>query len=253
MSDFFTERYQNFSNIELQRIIENPGSYQPQAVEAAKEVLAGRQLPESEMEALKVQIATEKQAKQREDQKKKEFEGKLRAAGQSVFAAVNPIQEKGLQASDSIRTLTILFTIVSIYQLCRQFDMVLFMFSGNGARWDFSMVTLWLIPLLLPPIATILFHLRKKMGWFLMVTFLVLSLVGCLRMFFYEMAFSVEIYMGTPTIVYIAVMLLYAVLLWVICNDNIRQVYNVSTNFMVKTLLYVAVISSIVMYLSSAL
>ena len=61
-------------------------------------------------------------------------------------------------------------------QIIKEFEMLSFMFSGQG-EWDFSMI-LYFLPLIIIPTATILFWLRKKIGWILLCIYLSYSVVN---------------------------------------------------------------------------
>jgi hypothetical protein len=71
MSDF-AERFRNHSNSHLLKIVESKGEYQPEAIEAAKNVLESRQLTEQEMQTAKAEIANEQL------EKKESFKRKFR-------------------------------------------------------------------------------------------------------------------------------------------------------------------------------
>lgn len=255
MTDF-NERYQNYSNLELLRIIENPNSYQPQAVETAKAMLAGRQLPQQELDALMADIAREKQTRLTEEQKKKEFEAKLKAAGESVFSAISPIQAKGSNVDSLIKSLTMFFGLISVYQLYTHIELMFYMVTDSDAKWDFGM-GLFLMPVLLYPIATFLFYKRKNIGWFLIAMLLTFSLVGCVWFFAYYAIISTgmfsSIYSLSSIVISVFMVLLYSASLWVICKEEVREVYGVSTKYMVKALVYLSLISCLLMYLTTAL
>lgn len=68
----------------------------------------------------------------------------------------------------AILWLSILMILLFLYQLYSQFGLLMYMFKNNAAKWDFSMAMYFLRPLVIMPVAAILFALRKKSGWALL-------------------------------------------------------------------------------------
>jgi len=256
MSDF-TERYQNYSDIELLRIIRTPKSYQPLAVETAENILNSRNLSPDELKAMHAKIDNEFEAKLTAELKRKEFENKIIGTGDSIFSAINPIQKDGSNANTIIKSMAIFIGLISIYQIYNQMGLLFFMFGDSAARWDWS-VLLYFFPVILPPVAAILFFMRKSMGWLLLAMFFVFSLLGNIRMLFFSLSIprsDIEainnLYPRSSATAFFLTALFYAALLWVICTREIREAFMINNKFMVRTLLILTVVSFVIMYLGA--
>ncbi len=88
----FTERFRQYSNSDLLKIIDSPDDYEPSAVETAKTLLASHQLSDHAMAIAKAELAVLNQAKDAKDQKKKGLELSMKKVGASILSTVNPIQ-----------------------------------------------------------------------------------------------------------------------------------------------------------------
>lgn len=170
MTDF-TEKFTTYSNTDLLKIIDSPDYYQPLAVETAKTIFASRQLNNKDIEIAKAELDALKQEKEATEKKKINLENKAKSIASFVLSTVNPIQTETSNSDKIIKTITIAFGGLFLFQLYKEFGMISFMFTDSGAKWDFSMV-LYFLPLLIVPTATILFFKRKKIGWTLLAIFL---------------------------------------------------------------------------------
>mgnify|MGYP000580745891 CR=1 FL=1 len=91
MSDF-EERFKNHSNSHLFKIIESKGQYQPEAIDAAKNILTSRQLTEEEIEKAKAEIATEQREKDALKQKRIKITNKVNESISSVVETIHSAQ-----------------------------------------------------------------------------------------------------------------------------------------------------------------
>jgi CRISPR/Cas system-associated protein Csx1 len=85
----FSESYKLISNTELLNILDHPGDYQPLAVEAAKNELLKRQLSETEIKEAREPIIAKQIQKEKQREKTKEIENKLKTAGYTLIDTLN--------------------------------------------------------------------------------------------------------------------------------------------------------------------
>src|SRR5690606_40011391 len=179
----FTELYQKLSNSELLKIISESEKYNPIAVETAKTEIASRQLTEQELNQAKSKIVEKENAKKRVIEKRKEFEKKIGKNASTLFDTINPIQN-GIQTPEKIIRLTILvFGGLAIYRLYQQLGMFQIIFHEGISDWDLSMIE-YFFPIIILPIAVILYWKRNKIGWILLSIFLTYSAFNAVVLFF---------------------------------------------------------------------
>jgi len=237
----FSESFKTYSNAELLRVIENPDDYQPQAIETAKNIFADRKLSEMEIKIAKDELEIEKQEKLRKEQQKRVVEDKVKNIGKSVFDQINPIQEKTPNSEKTIRIISILFGGLFLFQLYKEFGMLKFMFTDSYSEWDFSTV-FYFLSFIIIPTATILFYMRKKIGWLLLTIYLVYSAVSTIGLFILTM--KVNMYPEGPTAIFpqisptihILSFLFLSGIIWVISREKIRTIYSIGKRTMVLTI-----------------
>ena len=247
----FSEKFKTYSNAELLRVIEKPNDYQPQAVETAKKIFAGRKLSEMEIKIVKDELEVEKQGKLRKELQKQAVEDKIKNIGKSVFDQINPIQNETPTSEKTIRIISILLGGLFLFQLYKEFGMLKFMFTDSYAEWDFSMV-LYFLPLIIIPAGTILFYMRKKAGWLLLAIFLIYSAVSAIGMIILTMKMKplgVEgldsIFPQIPSIMYMLAFLFYSGIIWTISRDKIRIIYSISKLTIALTISIVTLVVSL--------
>ena len=142
---------------------------------------------------------------------------------------INPIQDNEDDARKSprlINTIAIIFLAIGLLQIITQFDLITGLFQDS--RWDFSVV-IFLFPVIITPLAAILFWMKKTAGWILLSIYLSFALMGLLWMFF--IAYDPTFLIGS---------LFFSGTLWTISQERIRSVFKISTDTM-----YASVIASI--------
>lgn len=90
----FTDRYKNYSNSELLKIIDNPNNFQPLAVETAKAIFESRQLSDEDIEIAKATIAIQRQEKEAHDEKEKSSAIKVKNIGALTCRHLLPNSDK---------------------------------------------------------------------------------------------------------------------------------------------------------------
>jgi hypothetical protein len=229
----FTERYKSFTNSDLLRVIENQSDYQPEAVEAAKTEINQRNLPDQELSEAKSELEAERQEKKKQNEKRAEVERKVKSLGTSVFDTINQIQESAPTTERLIRLVTIVFGLIAVFKWYSQFGLVKFMLTDNSAGWDLSMVE-YFLPLILLPIALILFWLRKKSGWILMAAYLTYSTIGAFGLIIMTWNMGPlgipaidNLFPQTSPTTQILTTLFFGGTLWVLTKKEIKEHFNI--------------------------
>jgi len=224
----FTERFKTYTNTELLRVIDNPHDYQPDAVKTAREVFAKRLLSDEEIEIARKELQTEKQ----QESQKKEKMDRINDRASSVLEEVDPIQRKTPTADKIINIISIILGILFLYQIYKDAELIVSLFK-DIRDWDLS-VLIYFLPLIVLPLAAILFYKRQKLGWILLAIFLTYSAVS-----------SCFLLPVSPAI-YLIIILFYTGMTWSICKENIRDIYSVSKQTMILVITIPAVILGII-------
>ena len=244
----FDEKFKTYSNTDLLRVIENPNDYQSQAVETAKTIFSDRQLSEMEIKIARDELEFERQEKLSKEQQKRAVENKVKNVGKSIFDHINPIQKETPTSEKTIRIISILFGGLFLFHLYKEFGMLRFMFTDSYAEWDFSMV-LYFLPLIVIPTATILFYMRKKIGWLLLTIFLAYSAVSAIGLFILTINMKPSgigaldnLFPQILPLTYILGFVFFTGIIWVISREKIRTIYSISKWTMILTVAITALI-----------
>jgi hypothetical protein len=230
----FAERYKTFTNAQLIRIIDNQIEYQQLAIEAAENELAQRQLTDEELDILKTQNETQERENQIQKDKKEAFENKVKDITVSITDTLNPIRTASLSTNQVINRISIAFGLLFLFQAFTQIGLIVFIFTNSQSKWDFGVVA-YLLPILVLPVATLLFWRRKKYGWILLFIFLIYSVLTTIVSFildFRSQHSGVEVidnlFPVTSPATYLMRIFLFGACLWLICKNNIREVYSIN-------------------------
>jgi hypothetical protein len=251
--DDFKSLYKTFSNSKLLEIIENPESYQPLAVEAAKNEFLNRGLSEEEVQEAKTSLNYELLQKEKERQKLKIIEGNLKRTGFALFETLNPIEQKAKNLDIMLRLIIIVFSIIFLYQLFREYKNIsysiedLFRFPVAGF--------LGLFPVFILPIALVGFWKKKSWGWIFLVIYLVYSLLVALwilgltcRLYF---KYANENFFRKPPIAaYLFSVFFLAGTLIIICKQNMREVFTINKDILTKCIIMTAILTLILLIFS---
>ncbi len=248
----FTERYNSKSNIELLKIIKNPRDFKPLAIQAAKDILAKRELTPIEIENHQAELT--RQWKDKEIERKDRFEQrkKLISKGLNYLDPINPLKS-GITSTERIIRITIVtFGFLSLYWLFSRIGDFVLIFSGDLGVLDFS-VALLVLQLFLPPCGIILFHRRKPIGWIILSIMLIipttLSILNIINTYKYQAAENSL----TTLIVSFAPSFSSSLLafvfnggfLFALCRENVRKVYSITSN---KMYLIIGIVIVAVLY-----
>lgn len=230
----FSERFKTFSNSSLLRVIKNQSDYQAEAIEAAKSEINSRSLSDRAIRESKSELEAEEKEKQKQKEKRAKVEQKVRTIGTSVFDTVNPFQESAPTAERQIRLITLIFALIGVFKWFNQFGLVKFMLIDNSAEWDLSLIEPFL-PMILLPLALILFWLRKRSGWILIIAYLTYSTmlaIGQAIVIWRMEPFSEPVLDSfIPRIIpsgQILIVLFFGGILWLLTKREIKEHYSIS-------------------------
>lgn len=238
----FAERYKTQTTTQLLRVIENPTDYQPAAVEAAQYEIDHRELSEEELADSKRELEAERQDKENEKAKKDEVERKVKSYGALAFEAINPLQQSAPTADRLITLVTIVFGIMAIFNGYTQYGLAKYMLMDNTLGWDLSMVEFFL-PLILLPVAIILFWFRKTIGWTLMAIFLTYSAISAFVLLIF--AFLTEpsdselvntLFPQPSVTTKILITIFFVGTLWVLNRKDVREKFKMSRSIAIGTM-----------------
>ena len=247
----FDEKFKNYSNSELLRIIDNPNDYQPQAVETAKNIISDRQLSEVEIKIAKEELEFEIQEKSSKKQQKRAIENKVKDVGKYIFDHINPIQQETPTSEKTIRIISIFFSGLFLFHIYKKFRMLMFMFTNSYAEWDFSLL-FYFLPLIIIPSIAILFYTRKKIGWLLLIIYLTYSAVLEIGKFILAIKITSSyiplfdlIFPQISPLTHILAFLFFSGVIWIISKENIRTVYSIGKQTMILTVIVTALIAGL--------
>lgn len=188
----FTERYQQLTNEELLNIIANASSYQPIAVETAKQELLTRGVSEehlNELIAQNLEAAAQQQKLLKEQQETEKTEMK------ALFEPVNPFQKEVPLHERQVRFMSWIFmalglyailVLIEIYRLNSSLSSKYDMFTISGESEKNYVSLLCFVSGIIIMIGLVLFWKRKRFGWILITFTAVSGIIGMLFNFFYN-------------------------------------------------------------------
>lgn len=226
----FSERYKSLYNSDLLKIINNPGDYQPLAVETAKIELNTRQLTAEELEIANKEYESQQVKEQARIEKQHALEN---ISKRTLFSMLEIIKRPPPKRRIKI-IISMIFILMLLFQAIGKISLVSYMFTDDGAGWDLAMVIL-LLPLLLIPISLLLFWFNKKTGWVLLSVYIIY--LACYSIIeFYEL-FSVQYPEDAPIHRSYSPMSFFPFLffqifffggmIWAMCRNDIRQDYRI--------------------------
>lgn len=252
----FSEYYKTISNSELLYILENPNDYQPLAVEAARQEFANRQLSEIEVKEAKEPLIAKQLKKEKQTQRIKVLESKVKNTGHTLIDTLNPIQT-GIPATEkAIRLIVVVFGGLFLYQVIGDYTTLKAYVKDIPSFPLVSLLTLF--PFIILPIAVLTFWKRRSLGWTLLAIFLTFSSVGILWALFNFLSWKSSGVAGLDHLVqrpslttYIMQLVFSISTLYVICKRKVREVYSINNNKMQSTIAITGMISFfLIMYIS---
>lgn len=234
----YADRYKTFSYIDLLRILDNPDTYEHDAIEAVRNELDRREVSDAEVRAALKTLQSEKIEAAHKANLRSERSNTRKLRLLSVVDLVNPIQKEAPTTLRLIRLLTLIFIIATIYTWIQRFGLIWFLlFDQQSGMYISEMFyindLLTLYPILLLPVITILLALRKKWGWILAVAQMLLTVLDKLGVLYvlWSMDTSDSPWMGNPLlegfVPQLLAILYGAGVLWILSRKGVMEVFQV--------------------------
>jgi hypothetical protein len=245
-SSDFGDYYKTISDADLLSILENPDDYQPEAIEAAKNELIARQLPDNVVNEVKETFKAKQVRKEKKHEKIKAIETKARNSGKLLIDTINPIQA-GIPATEKIiRFIVIILTVMFLFDLVSEFRLLKYSILDFG-RYPVENGFI-LFPFILSLIAIITFWKRKPVGWSLLAIFLAFTLIligwELFTIINWHTSDTDLIIFQKPSLITPVTQLVFlAGMLYVICQSKIRSLYLISEGRAIGTIAITAVLS----------
>jgi hypothetical protein len=242
----FTALFKTWTTDKLFDIVDNPNDYQPLAVETARLELDCRQLTPEQIANAKAEQDLRQQDIANKQQRVNDIEDKVKSVVSSLVDNLNPIQKEAPTTDKYIKIISLFLGGLLLYNIYSEFGLLQFMFSEETVEWDFSTMIIFLSWIILPT-AGILFWLRKKLGWTLAAIYFSYTAGGAFAMFVTLVNNKPSVFQS-PTD-YLYVLILFASLLWVICKDEIKEIYKIDKQTMYLTTIGVGVLTALGMFM----
>ena len=170
---------------------------------------------------------------------------------------INPIQSEKPSTDKTIRLIVIIFGGLFLYQLISDFGALLaYVKDFPGFPFVSSM---YLLPLIFLPIATIAFWKRKTVGWILLTIYTSASAVGEMSLLFQPFTWKPtglgsldNLFPGPSPTTIIVQLLFFGGTLYVLCKSNIREVFSIDNQRMISTIAITALVIGCFIYLISS-
>jgi len=228
--DFF-ELYQNYSTIELLKIVKRPDDYQQQAVETATKILSGRTITEEDESAVQKYYMEL-------DLKEKEQREKIQAYQDSVTGLVDPIvhPKETVEPKKFVNILLFLIALQYAWWFYNQTKRFIRIFRHGLVPFDF-LFYFQFVNVFYVPVVFFLIYKRKKWGWILLFADSLFTLVLRLS----EINFVIGGYFNTFWYLYgTFIRLLFLFVLW---RPMIAEHFTVTPQIKKRTLLIVTAIA----------
>lgn len=245
----FEERFKNFEIRKLLRILEDAINYQPIAIAAAKLELSKRDISEEEVQSIKDEKAGKKlQHKQRKEHYNT-IENKAKEIGSEIFENINPVRNIPQTIDRKINLIVIVFGFLATIKFFGELNLIQFMFTDSLAEWGLDMI-FYFLPVFGFPVGVFLFWKRSKLGWILMNAFFLFSIIGTVAFFiltwqwnnrfindYSSDAYGVDTSFWSPNLfTYLITIAIFVGSIWLLCNKDVRQVFQVDIKGMWKTI-----------------
>lgn len=241
MQDDFSRQFRSISNTELLDILENADEYQPEALAAAKAELASRNLTPEAIELARQPLIEKRHKKDKERQKVKAIEEKIKKAGNNVFDTLNPIQTGIPSAEKKIRLIVIIFGGLFLYGFLKNIRENIYLLKDFSSYPFLTGITFLLFFFL--PVAVFTFWRRKKTGWTLLSIFLIYSIINTGWMVYEALTWKSSGFIAVDNIFphpspvkFYLPLLLFGSTLFVICQKDIREIYQLTRTRMLETI-----------------
>jgi len=253
ISNNFSEYYKTVSNAELLTILDNPTGYQEAAIEAAKKEFLDRNLSDHDIKEARQVLFEKHVQKIKQREKAKAVENKIKKTGQTLFDNINPFHPGISSAEKNIRIIVISFSVLFLYLFTSEFkNILLYIKYFSESPLDSS---IYLLPHLLLPVATLMFWKRKRIGWILLAAFVVFSVVLTFAMLIQSFQWSPSgsaafdnLFPRPSTTSFIIPLILFIGTLYALCKTITREAFSIDNQKMYASIIIAGLVTLVLLY-----
>ncbi len=248
----FVEYYKRISNTELFEILNNPEAYQPSAIEAAQNELSNRKLSEVEINMAKEPLVLKQLKKDKQAEKNKIAGEKMKAVSESIFYTVKTNDTEEHLTEKKILFVIVVYGIYFILTITKEFSTIISLITGIGNST--FLVSLYLLPLLITPVALFTFWKRKAIGWSMLVLIVSFSVASNLIMLYkilFQRVSSLyydNIYRSPIRGTNLFYLFIILSILYVVCKKNIRDIYGIDVPKMAG-LIFIGTLAGFILFM----
>lgn len=228
--DQFTDKYRTLSTAALLKIIDNPGDYQPGAVEAAQMELASRNVSDEELADANAENEEQETEREARAGKMQDFMDKITNIAGSFFETVNPVQQAPVPLKRLILLLSIVFGILGLAQLY-YFAYYVFMLHRYNENIPIRFLTPYLFQGIYITLTALLFWQRGKWGWIFLGIYLCFSGCGSTVVVLIEIwrnqTHPSGNFMPINYATGLFTLLFYGGCIWLLYKPGIREIYSI--------------------------
>lgn len=233
----FTELYKTLSNKDLLKVLHAPTDYQAEAVEAAKAEIDSRSLTEEQVAHVMDELFAERAQRVLEDQRALAMDQKFNSLVTRVVRFIHPNLPTDSPEDRVIKRMSLLFSGLALYHGYHDVQFLGLLLTPDLSGLDFSFLYA-LASCLFLPIATVLFWLRRKLGWIMMTTFITYSLSSFLAYIIMsyaqddsQLSFFDGRYFQRHSIWYFLTPFLFGGALWIVNMRSLGERFGIQPSF----------------------
>jgi hypothetical protein len=240
----FTELYSSYSTEKLVAVVTAPLNYQPEAVEAAQNELAKRNVSDDEIERLREEILNTPPTVTKAEKLTGE------AVNYTSKKLTDFVSAPGKPRVESLlNRFLIVLVILTLLKFYNGWWMIHFMFSyPEEAGFDFS-ILVFFIDYLIVPVSTYFIWKRKPLGWYLLCIFSVANIIISCDSFYYALTWKPSnfalINALSPKVditVVVFVIFFWAATLMFLARKALREIFKIKTRAMLYSIIIPAII-----------
>lgn len=173
-NDFY-QYYKKLANTELLNILNNPDSYEPAAIEAAKKEFSSRNLTDAEIDEAKELLTERNNEIERKNDNLKKIKSKLKPGITDIIEVLSPSYNAERSTEKNIRFIVIILAVLFLYQFINGYNSYIG-YIKDIPKFPFESLSILMIQFSLP-VAAFIFWRRKKTGWTLLIFLFTISSV----------------------------------------------------------------------------
>lgn len=237
----FSAYYKRLSNSELLEILEDPRTCQASAIAAAKNEFSNRKLSKEEIYNAKADLRDKQLFTQKRFESRYNILHEIEKKRNSSNAFFHPNEKDISKNERKIRFITLGLSALFLIYLFRDVQTIRFF---TMYMWDMpAEFVAILLPMIMLPVALILFWKRRPVGWRLLAIWLTYSsLESTVSLFVSDNSGPLDYLVPTPSLSGILVnMIIVYGTLFTICQSNIREEFTISKKNMTTVLILTVV------------